>query len=161
VFLNSCKTLNSIKYSRASSCESWLSGEQTNVSTTMRELTQMSVCMTIHLPVIAGGVTRGFGARSQAPALLGPAFTFINMLVTGDQAWLSSKPPSLSKYRCYVLFTSYYFLILNLGLIKLRRRKNEQLNLVQNSFILLSVLRNFHSLVKSEFSKEYDQVLSL
>jgi hypothetical protein len=32
------------------------------------------------------------GGRSQVPAMLGPAFTFINMLVTDDQVWLNMKP---------------------------------------------------------------------
>jgi hypothetical protein len=43
------------------------------------------------------------GGRSHVPAPLGPTFTFISMLVTSDQAWLSTKPPSLLKlflFRC-------------------------------------------------------------
>ena len=43
------------------------------------------------------------GGHSQVPTLHRPALTFINMLVMGDQAWLSMKPPSLLQlllFRC-------------------------------------------------------------
>ena len=65
-----------------------------------------SVCVIIHLPkplVHCWWRDKKVGGRSQVPAPLGPAFTFIIMLVTSDQAWLSTKPPSLLKlflFRC-------------------------------------------------------------
>jgi hypothetical protein len=49
------------------------------------------------------------GGRSQVPALLGPAVTSINMLFTGDQAWLSMKPPSLLKLFLFRCISIYYF----------------------------------------------------
>jgi hypothetical protein len=46
----------------------------------------------IYLPLIAGGNAREVSGWSQVPALLSSVFTFINMLVIGDQASFSMKP---------------------------------------------------------------------
>jgi len=56
-----------------------------------------------YLPAIADGKTR-FGGQSHAPGLLSLYFTFINMLVIGDQAWLSMQPASLIKLLLLFLF---------------------------------------------------------
>jgi hypothetical protein len=48
----------------------------------------------MYLSAIAGGKTGGVVGWSQVPALLGPSLTFISMVVTGAQAWLSMMPPA-------------------------------------------------------------------
>jgi hypothetical protein len=58
----------------------------------MELTTPKSVCFMILLPVIPGSRTRGVSGWSQVPALLSSVFSFINVLVIGDQAWFSTKP---------------------------------------------------------------------
>ena len=69
-------------------------------------LTQMSVCVMIYLPIIAGGETKRVGGWSQVPALFGSA-----LQVIGNEAWLSMKPQPLLKLflmRCVEVFLSFF-----------------------------------------------------
>ena len=71
-----------------------------------------SVCVVIHLPkplVLSWWRDKRVGGESQVPALLCPAFTFIHMLVTGDQAWLSTKSLSLLKLSLFSCILIAYF----------------------------------------------------
>jgi hypothetical protein len=86
------RRFSATKYPRASSRLSWLNGEYTNVSSTIsvlviREMTASEILPRDKVPARYSWLRhKRVGGPMQVPALLGPAFTVINLPLVGDEA---------------------------------------------------------------------------